>query len=237
MHEGHRKRMLERLAQGGENLQEHELLEILLFNAIPRKNTNEIAHNLLNAFGNIDGVFGAEFSQLSEIEGVGESTAAYLKCIALFYEKVKFGKKELPALVNAGDFASLVKARFEGLSCEVLDFYCTDSRNRVKRFQRFSSKETDRVRLAPEQVSKFIAKEHPYGLVAAHNHLSGGCDPSEEDDNFTAQIQMLCSMNNIRFLDHCIVCGDGFYSYFMSGRMEDIRRHFSVENIFGKKKP
>ena len=71
MHEGHRKRMLERLAQGGENLQEHELLEILLFNAIPRKNTNEIAHNLLNAFGNIDGVFGAEFSQLSEIEGVG----------------------------------------------------------------------------------------------------------------------------------------------------------------------
>ena len=75
MHEGHRKRMLTRLEQGGA-LQDHELLEILLFNAVPRKNTNPLAHELLAAFSSLEGVLGAGTEELMSVKGVGPETAA-----------------------------------------------------------------------------------------------------------------------------------------------------------------
>ena len=77
MHEGHRKRMLQRL-EHGEGLQDHELLEVLLFNAIPRKNTNPLAHELLTAFSSLGELFGASYEELLDVDGVGPETAAYL---------------------------------------------------------------------------------------------------------------------------------------------------------------
>lgn len=235
MHEGHRQRMLERLESNAEGLQDHELLEILLFTAIPRKNTNEIAHNLLNAFGNIDGVFGASLSRLAEVDGVGRNTAAFLKCVALFCERIKLGKGKFPVIDNAEKLAVFVKSRFEWSTSEGLDIYRVDKSNRVIESKRFTSKEADRVRVAPDEIGKFILSEQTHAIVAAHNHITGDCAPSAEDDYFTAQLQLLCSMNNIRLLDHLIVGGNGYFSYFMSGKMEQIRRDYSVENVIGKK--
>lgn len=235
MHEGHRQRILERFRRDEGSLQDHELLEILLFNAIPRKNTNEIAHNLLSAFGSLEGVFQADFDALLGVDGIGESTAAYLRCIALFYEKVRFGKKRAPALFSAEGFGAYLTERYSVLSDEVVEIYCLDAHNRIRFSKRFTSNQADKVRLAPEEVSKFIVGQHPYGLVLAHNHPKGNCTPSAADDNFTAQIQMLCSINNIRLYDHLIVGEDGWYSYYLTGRMEEIKRAFSVQNIIGKR--
>ena len=235
MHKGHRQRILERFRRDEESLQDHELLEILLFNAIPRKNTNEIAHNLLSAFGSLEGVFQADFDALLGVDGIGESTAAYLRCIALFYEKVRFGKKRAPALFSAEGFGAYLTERYSVLSDEVVEIYCLDAHNRIRFSKRFTSNQADKVRLAPEEVSKFIVGQHPYGLVLAHNHPKGNCTPSAADDNFTAQIQMLCSINNIRLYDHLIVGEDGWYSYYLTGRMEEIKRAFSVQNIIGKR--
>ena len=78
MHEGHRQRMIARLEDHEESLLDHELLEILLFNAIPRKNTNEIAHALLEKFGSLSAIATAETKSIATVKGVGESTAAYL---------------------------------------------------------------------------------------------------------------------------------------------------------------
>ena len=89
MHEGHRKRMLERLEHAERSLEEHELLEILLFNAIPRKNTNELAHALLSAFGSLDALFHAGTDELKAVPGVGGSTAAYLRIIGMFLERAE----------------------------------------------------------------------------------------------------------------------------------------------------
>ena len=70
MHEGHRKRMYEKL-KNGDGLYDHEILEILLFNAIPRKNTNPVAHELIKTFGSLSGVFAAEPERLMTVDGVG----------------------------------------------------------------------------------------------------------------------------------------------------------------------
>ena len=104
MHEGHRKRMLERLERAEGSLEEHELLEILLFNAIPRKNTNELAHRLLSAFGSLRSLFRAGMSELKAVPGVGESTAAYLKIVGMFLERADGKELSLPSAFSFAEF-------------------------------------------------------------------------------------------------------------------------------------
>ena len=76
MHEGHRKRMIDKLLSDPNVLSDHELLEILLFYAIPRKNVNETAHNLLDALGNLQNVFSCDHESLADIDGIGDRSAA-----------------------------------------------------------------------------------------------------------------------------------------------------------------
>ena len=87
-HAGHRKRLIEKLEKG--MLHEHEVLEALLFNAVPRKNTNDLAHRLLAEFGSVPAVLEAPISLLKKVDGVGESVAAYIKCV----EETRSGNKE-----------------------------------------------------------------------------------------------------------------------------------------------
>ncbi len=233
MHEGHRKRMLERLEKDADGLQEHELLEILLYNAIPRKNTNEIAHALLDTFGGIDGVFRAGLDELSKVKGVGASTAAYLKCIAVFYQRVRFGASPVPAIFSVESLREFLAARFGGLLYEAVELYGLDANKRLKASKRFTSGDRDFVRVAPEDVSKFLVTYRPFALVVAHNHVGTANEPSREDDSFTAQVQMICSINNVRFYDHLIFGNNGIYSYFRSGKLQQIKDSFNVRTMLG----
>ena len=234
MHEGHRQRMLKRLEQA-DGLQDHELLEILLFNAVPRKNTNPIAHELLNAFSSLEGVLKASMEELYTVNGVGMETAAYLKCIAVLYERMGKKREELPKIFNVRTFSDYVMARLSPLDREVIEIYCIDANERIRSSRRFAAGTADRAALEPEEISRFLALQRPAGLVAAHNHPYSRAFPSDADDKFTAQLQVLCSMNNVRLFDHIIVGTDGTYSYFLVGRMEEIRRNFDVAHLIGGK--
>jgi len=86
--------MLQRL-EHAEGLQDHELLEILLFNAIPRKNTNPLAHELLTSFPSMGELFRADYAELLNVDGVGPETAAYLRCIGLLMERIR-NRRETP---------------------------------------------------------------------------------------------------------------------------------------------
>ena len=87
VHAGHRQRMLEKLNRG--ELCEHELLEVLLFFAIPRQNTNEIAHRLLLEFGTIKNVFSARAEELERVDGIGKNSAGFLQCIGDIYKQME----------------------------------------------------------------------------------------------------------------------------------------------------
>ncbi len=231
MHEGHRQRMIERLASSQEGLQEHELLEILLFNAIPRKNTNELAHRLLTAFGSIERVFSASVEELAGIAGVGANTAAYLKVIALCYRQTTVKRDGALNVLNAECFNEYLRHRFAGVMHEELLVYALDKNFNVKDTRCFTTDEKNRVEFMPEKVSKFIAKNDPYALVIAHNHVNASKRPSATDDSFTKQVQLICSINNVRLYDHMILGNDGFYSYFLSGRLDEVRDKFSVQAL------
>lgn len=223
MHEGHRQRMLKRLAQAEASLEDHELLEILLFNAIPRKNTNDIAHRLLLAFGNLEGVLRADFDRLSSIEGVGESTAAYLRCIALFYERAK--RTAVREEIDAFNFDSLSRflmERFLRQTTEVIELYALDNGGKILESARFCSKSTTEAVAPPEKVSRFIAETQPQALIAAHNHIYGDSKPSLADDRFTRQLLLVCAFHNIRFYDHVIISKQDMFSYRVHGDLSSM---------------
>ncbi|MGN0818456.1 MAG: JAB domain-containing protein [Candidatus Coproplasma sp.] len=230
MHEGHRKRLLEKL-KSGDNLYEHELLEILLFNAYPRKNVNPIAHALLERFAGIKAVLTADIDELCAVDGVGENVALYLKCLG---ECVYSGNEcqSFAKIRNTSEFKAFVSARFRGKGNETLEFYLLDKNGRVNRIGSFTNGDAERVDVRPEDVIKLISVHKPYGVYVAHNHVNGSSLPSPADDKLTKQVQLICSLNNAHLYDHCIYASDDdIYSYYMNDRLEKIKESFSVASI------
>ena len=225
MHEGHRQRMLAKLEHSHETLSDHELLEILLFNAIPRKNTNAIAHELLLAFGSLRGVLGAEYGQLMTIGGVGASTAAYLKCIYYCTQRGEvIPKRKMPVVKNLEMFQDHLRDRFLYEEREVIELYALDAQYRIRQCKRFSDNKNDRVAISPKEVGAFIVHACAKALVIVHNHLTYSSKPSPEDNAFTAKAIAICHMHEVPLLDHIIVSNKDMYSYFLTGELERIER-------------
>ena len=231
MHEGHRQRMLKRLLSSAESLQDHELLEVLLFYAIPRRNTNDLAHELIDRFGSLEGVFRATPEQLKQVKGVGDSTAALIRTVGLFASRLKSEKASEIHLFNVGSFSSFLIKRYGNLRDEVLELFCIDANDRVKFIKDFTSYSGTQVKIPAGEVTALLASHRPFGLVLAHNHPNGSPLPSKEDDKFTAQLQVLCSINGTKVYDHIIVSGTEYYSYKLHGRMDDINRNFSIDSV------
>lgn len=227
--------MLERLKNNERSLQEHELLEILLFNAIPRKNTNEIAHTLISSFGSIDNVLRATPQQLVTVDGVGGETAAYLRCIGILCKQVTTREESVSPKTGLDDFISFSRERFQYLKEEAIEFYCIDKQDRIIFCKRFTSFDQDKANVKMSELNEFFSAHKPYALIVAHNHPVERSRPSEQDEHFTAQIMTLCSVYGTIFYDHIIFGTDGIYSYFRDGKMEYIRQAFNINNLVNGK--
>lgn len=236
MHEGHRQRIMKRLEEAEDSLQEHELLEILLFNAIPRKNTNELAHSLLRRFGGIGGVLHADMKTLASVPGVGKSTAAYLRIVGLFYERCEVNDEVPPSAFSFASFKAYLSERFKEVREEYVEIYALDVRDNVKGIRRFTSERTFQAAVDPKEVSRFIVEHRPAAMVVVHNHIEGPPTPSGEDDDFTAQLEILCSMHNVALRDHIIYGKEGVYSYFLSGKLKELAERYSIGKVLGREK-
>lgn len=229
-HAGHRQRLYAKLQTGG--LENHEYLEALLFNAIPRANTNDIAHRLLSRFGSFSGVLNASLDELKTVRGVGENVANYVFLIGEILRRVDKEERELfPKTYVKSEFEESLKRLYKGETKECFDCFFIDKNGKIQGNERFTSDLRSSVFIQPEVLNKVLANTHPYGLIVAHNHVRGDCLPSKEDDRTTSQIQMLCSIQNVRLCDHFIVSPVGLYSYHTSGRLQTIAEKFAVKQI------
>lgn len=233
-HYGHRQRIYDKF-KNGDRLHEHELLEMLLFNAIPLKNTNDLAHRLLAEFKSIRGVFSASIDELQKVDGVGQSVAAYLRCVGLFYDRYyEFQNSAMPEFFETKNFIEFIKNEYSKQKSEVLDFFLLDSNRKIIHRQRFAHADFFKVEVKPEAFTKMLVDYQPAGFVVVHNHPFSKSTPSNADDDATAQFQIISSFHNILFCDHFIYGKDGVYSYYLDGKMRKYSEKFSIGKIIDR---
>lgn len=229
-HSGHRGRMLEKLRT--QELTEYEYMEILLFNVLPRRNTNDIARRILSHFGSVEGVFNASMDDLCEVEGVGESLAAYLRCIGEFYARYsQSGNKEFEGLYTFERFSAFMSKHYVHKQTETLEIYFLDENGYIQHKEKYAG-DVDSVYFTPEQLAVLVARYQSAGVVFIHNHPGNSIEPSALDIEMTKKCQFICSSNNVILCDHLICSGSGVFSFYKSGLLRDISKEFSIDRLF-----
>ena len=204
LHDGHRQRKREQfLRHGLEGFTDHEVLELLLFYAIPRQDTNETAHSLLKKFGSL--------------QGVGENAAAFLSLLPAAMRRVSLsgGEETILTSVNAAG------AYFSRLLCgerrEVLYLVCLDSKGKVLGCNRLSSGTVSAAPVSVREVVEVALRCDASRVLLGHNHPSGVALPSDEDRQITLQIRQALATMDIVLVDHIVVADGDFVSMAASG--------------------
>ena len=230
IHEGHRLRMYEKVLRG-EKLYLHEQLEILLFFALPRKNTNEIAHRLIERFGSFPAIVNASTSELMEVEGIGEAGASFLRIIGRLspYMQEK-GESIFPSGFQLERFAPYAKYVYQFLKQEVLDVYLLNADGEAFDRRRYYNHQEGKIEVQAQWLQEVLSEGKPSGIVLVHNHPSGNAQPSKMDDFTTEKCQYLCNNAGVVFCNHIIYSNEGLYGYYESGQLKRISEHCAKQN-------
>lgn len=228
-HDGHRQRLIKKMYQ--EHLEEDELLEVMLFNAMPRRNTSDIAHRLMSIFGSILSIFASTKEELMQVEGVGESVAAYLYCLGEVFNRSFVDRYilSLPEHYEPNVFGEFLSKNFRETRIEMFDIYLLDSNGKVVDYCRYSSRKLDEVTMDSKDFAQVMRSKQATGMAVVHNHPNGFYGPSPADDDATVKILQWCRRYGVHLWDHMIVSRTGAYSYFTHGKFPYLRELAGVQ--------
>lgn len=234
VHEGHRQRLINKFLVSPDSCYEHEILEALLFYAIPRKDTNALAHELIKKFGGLTNVFNATPNQLKEIKGVGEKVAAQILLVGSIAKKLSNSKEEKVFLTSPEKIKELLINDFIGTRAETFILVLLDKNYMLKAKVVFTDDNPSQVKADIPEIIQAFQIHRPNFAVIAHNHPSNRLEPSVEDDFTTKKINVLCELHDVVLSDHIIFAGQNIYSYKMEGKMEEIRKTVALNTLFDK---
>lgn len=218
LHDGHRQRKKQQFLQHGlDGFADHEVLELVLFYAIPRRDTNETAHRLIQQFGSLQEVFFAPVEELQKVEGVGENAAVLLHLLPELYRRSCLSQKE-DVIVNSVERAGRFFSRLlNGERREVLYQVCLDAKGKVLNYKRLASGTVSMAPVSIREVVETALHADASVVMLGHNHPSGIALPSEEDREITVRIQQALAALGIQLADHIIVADGDFVSMADSG--------------------
>ena len=207
IHAGHRQRMHERVQKYGlESLAEHEMLEYLLYFTITRRDTNPIAHALLERFGDFAGVLEADEEELCLVEGMGPASAWFLHLLpqisACYHRSLTRDRRRLQTVEQMGEY---LMARFRGTVRERVLLVCLDRQRRITCTSWLGSGTADMVELPIREAIAQAVRLKAHWVVLCHNHPSGSALPSREDIEATAELARGMYVVGVELLDHIIV--------------------------------
>jgi DNA repair protein RadC len=215
MHEGHRKRIKQRfIKEGLENFMPHEVLELLLFYGIARKDTNEIAHKLIDEFGSFENVLKANINELLKIQGMGENAAILIHLIPQlsgYYMRNQDNKKIL--LKGSNDASEYVKSLFLDKKYEAFYLIHLNTRNNINFAECIQKGTIDEAAVYPRIVVESVLKYKSSKLILAHNHPGGSLEPSQADIRITRKLQEALKNIDVSVVDHFIVAGNNTLSF------------------------
>ena len=218
VHDGHRKRMKEQFAEHGDSLSDLQFLELLLFYALPRRDTNTLAHALLDRFGTLRGVLDAELVELREIDGIGENASLLLKAVREALRRYTTEPlKETKRIYSSSDAGAYFVPILQYETEEKAYLLCLNARGEIVSCRQVASGTLSTVNINIRQVVDEAVRRRCTSVVLAHNHPHGYAVPSAEDRIFTRQLKDALKIMEIRLMDHIIVAGGDYVSFAQSG--------------------
>ena len=221
-HSGHRNRLRAKyLAQGIETLATHEVLELLLFYAMPYRNTNDIAKNLIDRFGSLSSVFDAPFDLLVEA-GLTENQATFLKLIPDTTRLYMLDRHENASkIVDIYSLAETLPRSFIGKEdTEHVMLLLLDSKGKEVFFGEISHGDFNLANISIRRIIRLALSYNAAGAILAHNHPSGFAEPSKADYKATEEVRDALRVVGVELLDHFIVADNDCVSMAMSGLLD-----------------
>ncbi len=224
-HKGHRQRMREEVMRQNnfDALADHRLLEFLLFGAIPRKDTNEIAHNLLKEFGSIAGVLDAEVHDLAAVNGMTQNAAILIKTVLPLARRYKNNKyKEGCVFKNIDEAGDFLVQKHLGYKNETFAITCLDAAGKFLACEVVNEGVADSVEITFREVAACVLKHNAQWVILSHNHNVNNALPSDADIKTTIELKKSLAQLDIRLLDHIIVSGNDYISMRQSAQFTSI---------------
>ena len=212
VHAGHRERMRKRFIENGfDGFEEHQALEMFLFYAIPRKDTNELAHKLLERYFTIAGVCSAPVDELQRDFHKSETAATFLKMLPemsrLYYESLHSTSSEVD-LENLGEW---MKQKFIGRTAEAVVLLLVDAKGCMIYFDVVSKGSIALAEMPTRKIVELAIRHNSKTAFVAHNHPSGDPVPSAADIVTTRNIIAAGKSLELPLLDHVII-GQGSFT-------------------------
>lgn len=218
IHQGHRQRVKKRyLTEGLDSFEDHQVLELLLFYCIPMRDTNKIAHKMLDEFGNLAALFEADPAEISKRCGVTENVAILISLIPPLtrrYLRIQSEKKALNSSSLAGEYAVSL---FAGKVYEHFYVICLNSQNKVNYAALVHKGTINEAPVYPRLIVEAALRHRANSVILAHNHPGGSLKPSADDIRVTKNIVDALETISVKVLDHIIVAGDKYMSFAESG--------------------
>ena len=217
--EGHRNRMRARLLTAGpEALADHEMLEMLLFLALPRRDTKPIARELLTRFGGFGPVVTASPGELRSVEGLGDAGIAALKLAHAAASRLLRGELAAKPVINSWDaLTGYLRATFGHEQTEQFHVLFLDGRSRLIADEIMGRGTINHAPVYPREIARRALELHASTVILAHNHPSGSTDVSRDDVSMTRDVKRALQPLGVGLYDHLIVTGDTCVSMRLQG--------------------
>lgn len=217
----HRARLRARFDdRGGDALADYELLELVLFRLIPRRDTKPVAKALIARFGDLAGVLGADPSRIAEVEGAGPSVAADLKALQALFARAAQGEiKKRPVIAAWSQLTAYLKLALQHQPREQFRVLFLDVKNQLIADEAMAEGTIDHAPVYPREVARRALEHAAASLILVHNHPSGDPKPSSADVAITREIVAAAKLLSIVVHDHVIVARSGVASLRQLGLM------------------
>ncbi len=224
MHGGHRQRLKDKVREHGlKVLSEHEILELILTYTIPYKDTNELAHSLINRFGSLSAVLNANKDSLINIKGVGEETALFLTMLPELLSYYRDRKdKDVELLNSVAACISFFRKNYEIQKVEHFYVMCLSSSYKLIDKYDIEGEDASYVIFDTRNFASMVTDKHVKAVVLFHTHPNGKVEPSDSDLETTRDIFHICAVMGIKLCDHLIFNETCCYSFEANKKISEI---------------